>query len=262
MWDSAKKGFRTARLMVFGLCCLQVACAAPPETKQTELVGINQLILDEIKSMPRGGGYLASKRADKIRQDAFSYADGRIAIDEEAIKPSYCSGATYLVFVNVLQRLQNGGEIALAEQTLRNLAVADAKDGVGIWGRWNANGPGTAKLFADTGCGKNFKSLNAARPGDFLKIFWTEEVGRKERGHSVIYLSHNDDSVTFWSSNEKIGYGMKSVPLVACKHLLISRLTAPQKLDKFQGLPERDAYLADMLNKEHTRSAMQKRLGL
>jgi hypothetical protein len=71
---------------------------------------------------------------------------------------------------------------------MENLLIRGQGDGVGIWGRWNANGPGTARLFEELHLGKNFTSFEEARPGDFMKIFWNDNIGGTESGHSVIYL--------------------------------------------------------------------------
>ena len=91
------------------------------------------------------------------------------------------------------------------------------RDGEGVWGRWNANGPGTARLFYEMKLGPNFSDFAQARPGDFMKIFWSTAVGRREHGHSVIFLGtekvNGVDSVRFWSSNIGVGYSEKTVPL-------------------------------------------------
>ena len=126
------------------------------------------------------------------------------------------------------------------------------KDGEKVFGRWNANGPGTAKLFADLGCGVNFTSFESARPGDFLKLWWTEAIGGKERGHLVVYLGHNDQEVTFWSANEPGGYGRKSVRRTQIKHHLFSRLTRPSRLPRVTRLSSSDPFLADMLRRDFT----------
>ena len=84
--------------------------------------------------------------------------------------------------------MRERGDLRLNDETLDQLMIRGQRDGAGIWGRWNANGPGTARLFYELGLGRNFDDFEAAQPGDFMKIFWSEEVGRAEHGHSVIYL--------------------------------------------------------------------------
>ena len=94
---------------------------------------------------------------------------------------------------------------------LKQLMIRGQRDGEGIWGRWNANGPGTARLFHELDLGQNFDDFAEAQPGDFMKIFWSPEVGRAEHGHSVIFLGMEKraglDYVHFWSSNIPFGYG-------------------------------------------------------
>lgn len=218
----------------------------------------NALVLDAVRSMPSGGGYDTSKATDAIRQRAVTVRGDRLVVDASRAKPSYCSGGTYLVFLKVVERLRSDGNIELSPAALQELAVADAKDGVGVWGRWNANGPGTAKFFADARVGQNFTSLDEAQPGDFLKIFWTEEIGRRERGHSVVYLGHRkgpsgETVIDYWSSNESAGYGRGSATLSRCKHLLFSRLIAPERLEGVTRLPDKDAFLASMLRVDSSR---------
>ena len=84
--------------------------------------------------------------------------------------------------------LRDRGDLQLDYETLDALMIHGQRDGAGIWGRWNANGPGTARLFSELGIGRNFDDFEEAEPGDFMKIFWSPEVGREEHGHSVIYL--------------------------------------------------------------------------
>ena len=78
--------------------------------------------------------------------------------------------------------------------TLEHLIIRDQRDGEGIWGRWNANGPGTARLFHELGLGSNFDNFDQAKPGDFMKIFWSRQVGKSEHGHSTIFLGMENRS--------------------------------------------------------------------
>ncbi len=126
--------------------------------------------------------------------------------------PSYCSAATYLVLLKVIERAQASGALI----SMRNRSrPALQRDGEGVWGRWNANGPGTARLFYELGAGKNFTDWNEAKPGDFLKLFWRDAVGSNEFGHSVVYLGTETrggvEFVRYWSSNKPDGFGEKSV---------------------------------------------------
>ena len=82
-------------------------------------------------------------------------------------------------------------------------------DGQGAFQIFNANGAGTAALLKHTGTGMSFRDdkLAYARPGDFLKMFWNENVGASEKGHQVVYLGHKTvggrDMLCFWGSQRQ-----------------------------------------------------------
>jgi hypothetical protein len=136
---------------------------------------------------------------------------------------------------------------ALGSGTEAMLPVMDHRDGHGVFGRWNANGPGAAKLVADLGAGVNFTSWDEARPGDFLKIWWTEAIGGRERGHLVVYLGHDAETVRFWSSNQPGGYGVKQVPRSSCRRVLFTRISRPERFRGAGALAGRDEWLERML---------------
>jgi len=147
------------------------------------------------------------------------------------------------------------GEIILDYDTLTTLMIREGqKDGAGVWGRWNANGPGTARLFYELNVGRNFTSWNDARPGDFLKIFWRDAVGSNEHGHSVIFLGTEMkggmEFVRFWSSNQPGGFGEKSVAKSKIARALFSRLERPERFEGLASLPSIDPYLASLLARE------------
>lgn len=217
---------------------------------QAKVPDLNQYVLQAVKSMPEGCGYEASQRAVDRLATSVSVKDGRIHHNLNASKASFCSGATYLVFLRVIDRLQKNKTIQLSDKQLARFVDIDVDDGEEIFGRWNANGPGTAKLFAELGCGVNFTPYEHARPGDFMKVWWTTAIGGKERGHLVVYLGHTKTNVKFWSSNKPGGYGIKTVPRSRIKHTLFSRLTRYDRFTKSLSLSKKNQFLADMLSKE------------
>jgi len=238
--------------------------SAPPVAR-VKSSSTNQLVLNAIQEFPEGGGYATTGPAFARLSDAVKINSGRLMIDASNAKPSFCSSATYLVFVSVLDRLNRLGEITVTNEAMEKLLVQSQSDGVGIWGRWNANGPGTARLFHELNIGKNFSSFDEAKAGDFLKIFWNENIGSKERGHSVIYLGRSTaadgtEAVRFWSSNQGAGYGVKTVSRTKIKRALFSRLTISGDA-RFEALPKRDDYLAAMLKRESTPEEMARMVG-
>lgn len=233
--------------------------------------GINDIVLEQVRAMPSGGGYATNLAAH--RGLAESVGPGTPAsIRPESAMPGYCSGATYLVFLKTLAALQKRGTLTIPEDTWRLLVprlrpdgMDTLPDGESVWGRWNANGPGTARLFFELGLGRNFTSFDEAQPGDFLKIFWTDAVGKKERGHSVIFLGRETvdgvEQVRFWSSNQSDGFGVKSVPREKIARAIFSRLEHPEKISSSASLPVRDTYLSSLLGVESSFAEAKKKTG-
>jgi hypothetical protein len=215
----------------------------------------NDLILDQIKKMPQGGRYSVSHFAKISLQSSAHFESGKFFILPSG--PSFCSGATYLVFIKTIEALRARGDLHLDYSTLERLIIRDQRDGEGIWGRWNANGPGTARLFHELGLGQNFDNFDQAKPGDFMKIFWSRQVGRNEHGHSTIFLGLENRAdgqyVRYWSSNIPSGYGEKSVPRSKIAYAIFSRLQTPANLARINSAPYVDTYLASLLR---TRSSL------
>src|SRR5438132_9195943 len=232
------------RKLIVVLCITAIAQGAPA-------AGLNSLILEQIQKMPTGGKYSVSHFAKIKLESAAHFESGKFFVIPTAPYPSFCSGATYIVFIKTIEALRDSGQLQLDFATLNQLIIRDQHDGEGIWGRWNANGPGTARLFHELGLGHNFDDFNEARPGDFMKIFWSREVGRSEHGHSTIFLGMENrlgmEYVRYWSSNIPSGYGEKSVPRNKIASAIFSRLETPANLSRIASAPEVDSYLASLL---------------
>jgi hypothetical protein len=241
------------------LCAWVVASAAFADD-------YNALILEQVGKMPSGGRYSVAHSATIKLQSAAHFESGKFLIIPTAPYPSFCSGATYIVFIKTIETLRDRGQLQLDFATLNQLIIREQHDGEGIWGRWNANGPGTARLFYELGLGRNFTDFNQARPGDFMKIFWNRNVGRRESGHSVIYLglaNHIDGQyVRFWSSNIPRGYGEKEVPRSKIAFAIFSRLEHPENLTRIHAAPETDTYLASLLRKKSSFAEATQKCGL
>lgn len=226
----------------------------------------NAAIVKAIESMPTGGGYRASGPAITALRGSMRVGGAGISLEPAQATPSFCSGATYLVFLAALNELQRAGQISMNEATLRALLVEGQSDGSGVWGRWNANGPGTARLFFETGLGRNFTSFDEAQPGDFMKIWWNDQIGALERGHSVVYLGMENRAdgpyVHYWSSNIPGGFGHAYVARQKMRRVLFSRLEHPDQINRVTTLPAKDAYLASMLSKSSTPEQMAVVVGL
>lgn len=211
---------------------------------------LNEEILSAISKMPKKGGYVLTSASPRKMNEAFSWNLDQLTVNQSKAIPSYCTTATYIVFFKVLKSYwdKNGYPAREIQEVFKpNLE----SDGLRIWGRWNSNGPGTAKFFRDTDLGLNFDDINKALPGDFLKIWWNDEVGKKERGHSVIYIRSTASTITFWSSNKDTnGYGERTIPKTMAKKVLFSRLERPENAVKISDIPEKDLFLESMLTRE------------
>jgi hypothetical protein len=232
-----------------GLSIVVVSCGL---MAQLSFAGdYNSLVLEQVKQMPQGGRYSVSHFAKICLERSAHFESGKFFILPSAASPSFCSGATYLVFIRTIEALRVRSELHLDYSTLEQLIIRDQRDGEGIWGRWNANGPGTARLFHELELGRNFDSFDQAKPGDFMKIFWSRQVGKNEHGHSTIFLGLenrlNGQYVRFWSSNIPSGYGEKSVPRSKIAYAIFSRLETPANLAQINSAPFVDTYLASLL---------------
>lgn len=224
---------------------------------------LNGLILDQIRHMPKGGKYSVSHYAKIRLQSSAHFESGKIFVIPSA--PSFCSGATYLVFIRAIETLRARGELKLDHATLEQLVIRDQHDGEGVWGRWNANGPGTARLFHELDLGRNLYRMEEGQPGDFMKIFWSKHVGKRESGHSVIYLGREErngvEYVRYWSSNVPSGYGEKEVPRKTIANVIFSRFETPANLNRVQDIPPVDSYLASLLSKNSSFAEASRKCG-
>ena len=247
------------RRLIIALCATAIAQGAPA-------ADLNGLILEQMRKMPSGGKYSVSHVAKIKLQSAAHFESGKFFVIPTAPYPSFCSGATYIVFIKTIETLRDSGQLKLDVATLNQLVIRDQVDGEGIWGRWNANGPGTARLFHELGLGRNFTDFAQAQPGDFMKIFWNQSVGRLESGHSVIFLgtvNHPDgEYVRLWSSNIPNGYGEKEVPRSKIANAIFSRLETPANLTRIHDIPVVDVYLSELLRKKSDFAEATKKCGI
>lgn len=220
----------------------------------TQATEWNAVVLESIRKMPKGGGYAVTSEAGQKFRSSVTLDQGRLSVRAGSAVPSYCSSATYLLLLEVINQAVRSGAVKLDAGALTALAPRALADGHGIWGRWNANGPGAAMLFKELRVGENFTSIDAAKPGDFLKIFWNDAVGKKERGHLVVFLGveNREDGqwVRFWSSNKPDGYGEKAVHSSKISRMLFSRLTDPSGFANAASIAKAQPYLAGLLEVE------------
>jgi hypothetical protein len=235
---------------------------------RTKAIDYNDYVLQAVAAMPTGGGYSTSAAAFQDLKNSITLTPNALNL-EIATKPilSFCSGATYLVFLKALSLIQKTNP-HWKDETLKQLLVDGQGDGTGVWGRWNSNGPGTGRLFYELGAGENFDDFTKAKPGDFLKIWWNSNIGSKESGHSVVYMGTNEKGqIGIWSSNSSnpngtSGMGIKWYARSILTRVLFSRLTKLDGIANASSIPKTDSYLADMLKRPSTPDEMHKMVGL
>lgn len=232
---------------------------------------LNSFVIGAIARMPRGGGYQTGEQAWKqFCNEAVSWDEERGSLDlsPRAARPSFCSVAAYFALTLALQDWERARRVRFSRAFWQYMVPAYGQaDGVRGWGRLNANGPGLAKWARELGCGVNFTDVRLARPGDFLKIFWTEKIGAGEFGHFVVFLGWKKNEngqwlLRFWSSNMGMGYGVKETPLSDCKRLLFTRIHRPAAFAGFARLPETDVWLQSLLQREVSATDMLRRCGI
>jgi len=177
----------------------------------------------------------------------------------------FCSGATYLVFLKTIEEMREDGGLNLDADALEALVIRDGqRDGEGVWGRWNANGPGTARLFHETGAGDEFHEFSrSAKPGDFMRYSgrrrWGPQRARSTRWCTWGRRPGRGGYVRFWSSNIPDGYGEKSVARGKMAQVIFSRLQTPENLERIKTTAEIDPYLASLVTRRSSfAEALQK----
>lgn len=201
---------------IAALTLVSTVPGAHAEPRTCAGVDYNRMILDIIRELPTGGGY--SIGADFVPPSVQSHnvGGGRWELRVYDGHPSHCTSAAYALYSHLVAVLQNSGRMNLTAEQLRAFEVrrrlpdgAQLVDGQGPFWIVNANGAGVAAFLKHTGTGMSFRDdkLAYARAGDFLKIFWNENVGASEKGHQVVYTGRRQvdgrDMICFWGSQKQ-----------------------------------------------------------
>lgn len=181
------------------------------------------------------GGYSTTDAAHDALKDAFTWQDKyrRPGFNVAGARPSFCSGAVYAAVLGGLLHWESAqGRRIFPEKAWRAMLPERTPDGEGVWGWANANGPGFALLVRELGAGVNFTDWSKAQPSDILKIWWTDEIGGRERGHLVILVQDLGDKARVWSSHSERGgqpggFGIRTIPKSAMSRVLFTRITNP-----------------------------------
>jgi len=216
--SSLKPSFRALFLPPLSICFFQSAALGADIGSDHQSAGtppqeivetFNSRVIKAIGEMPSGGGCPLGKDASRALYQAVSAdPDGRLNIAAAKATPSFCSGAVYLVLLRALKpEIDAIPEEKTRLDLIRAIGVHGQADGIQMWGRWNSNGACMAVTMAETGLGWSSWDLKKAIPGDFLKLWWTDPIGRDGFGHSVVFLGYTntesgEEGIEIWSSNK------------------------------------------------------------
>ena len=304
--------YRICAGMAFAVAAtLSLGARAEPLARGCAGTDYNAMILDIIKGLPSGGGYSRGSSFQLPTITAHNIGGRHWEMRVYDGFPSHCTSATYAVLTRLIAVLQDSGRIALDGEQIATLSAKNRMpdgttlvDGQGAFQIFNANGAGTAALLKHTGTGMSFRDdkLAYARPGDFLKMFWNENVGASEQGHQVVYLGHKTvgsrDMLCFWGSqrqNKKKrpggtealyfpaadggkvedGYGEACRPRSDIKAMIFSRVTCMEHLaaglddmrakamaSRGTPFPFVDDYLYKLRNSSSDHAALDRVLGI
>ncbi|MBO5539743.1 MAG: hypothetical protein J5980_02215 [Muribaculaceae bacterium] len=185
-------------------------------------------IVAAIDKFPSRGGYYTggrpnatfSKTTWRGLHDAYQMrpGDARPRFDPMQARPSFCSSATYALLVQALLDYDKNGVISA--EAWRNMkpyvGIKDSlnpdgigqDDGVGFWGRCNANGPALAVLVHELDAGFSITAFRGAKndsvketPGE---CYLTDE---EWRAHPIWRQAVRGDLMKiFWNRNETRGH--------------------------------------------------------
>ncbi len=214
------------------LTLLCLGCVAHAGDKVNECW--QRAMLAAIDSFPEHGGYYTGGRPNELfakttwrgLHDAYQMLPGdeRPHFDPQLAQPSFCSSATYGVLIKALliwdtkHKIKREAWLNMKPRVgIADWLNPDAKaqdDGVGFWGRANANGPGLGVLVHELGAGYSFTAYRGAKsernkerldepyltdrewcelgiwnravPGDLMKIFWNRNESRGSDSGAII----------------------------------------------------------------------------
>ena len=246
-------------------------CLALLTMAQVWAAPLNPYILRAVQSMPTGGGY-ASDRAAEVRLArsgiVWQQRCQQLVVAPRAASPSFCSAACYMALLRALSFWETEqGSRVFSAKVWESLRVEESHpDGYLSWGRFNSNGPGCAKWVYDLRAGINFTDPKSALPGDFLKIFFSPQIGAQERGHLVVFLGleqlRGQSHIRFWSANKPGGYGIRTLPLSSIHHMIFTRVTHPERIALAPSLPVHDPWLVAMLTHDFSFPEICQRCGI
>ncbi len=183
--------------------------------------------------------YSTSKKAHDALRHCFAFTKShQLYYFPERLTLSYCSGAVHTAVLAALIDWARArpDDITLRRDDWENLVPRSVRDGDRVWGWANSNGAGYAVLVHELGAGYSFTEWEKARPLDIVKLWWTKEIGRLERGHLAVLLAVRSDDILIWGAHarDKTGRGgiyVQSIPKEKIQRALFTRITNPEAFE-------------------------------
>lgn len=214
------------------------------------------------------GNYSTEDYAKQALVDSFQWNEqqGRPVFRPLTARPSFCSAAVWAATLSALMHWEEQNHRAISPEAWQALLPRMVKDGEGPWGYANANGPGFALLVHRLGAGINFTDWNRARPSDVLKIWWTDRIGGRERGHLVVLVKDEGETACVWSAHiardgQPAGYGLRRIPKSAMKRVLFTRITRPAAFANAAALQD-EPWLTGLMTRDTTWAECVRRCGI
>ncbi len=109
-----------ALIAFLGILAFGCATVVPGQTSD-----FNSRVLAAIGTMPSGGAYDGSDATKNLLHGACSLSAGKIRVNANRAKPSFCSGATYLVLLKALGRARK----SCSRKSIRKTVTASSAAG-------------------------------------------------------------------------------------------------------------------------------------
>lgn len=169
---------------------------------------MSQRVLDFIKTIPLGGGYTWDVKVPTSGcPKSIIYKDEVILQKDSA---TYCCGLTFYTWFELYGQYID-------------IAVSEMKKVQQLWYCARGNRPGCQDALHAVGQGSHVNESDA-ESGDYLQ-FWRTSGS----GHSVVYISHDHETLHYWSTQPKTnGVGYRSEPLAKMEELYFVRPLEPQ----------------------------------
>lgn len=110
--------FKMPPILLLTLAFAWLALLVTPEPAES-LPPYNHLILRAVAAMPKAGGYSVSADAANAFRSSVGVSQGRFLLQPRQARPSFCSSATYLVLVRVLDYEHRRGKLSLSPEVLQ-----------------------------------------------------------------------------------------------------------------------------------------------